>query len=475
MANGQLPGYLASAAPNPQANRAPWYKTTAPAYAGIFLSVPFMAGMAGALQYGSVWAATIGLIVGALFCFLLYYVPGMMGMRSGMPLYVVGTSTFGTHGGLLIPGILMGILQIGWHAVFTFTATTFFMSAMGWEVVAGEPTFWIVAVVWGLVFAFVGAVGISWLGALSSFIPAVPLIMIVVAAIANGGGLSQFQATFALPEVSPALIPALGLGAFAAIQAAAGFFATAGAAGADFGTNSRNPRDVTLGGFFGISLAAFVAGFFGILLMAGAMGEDASIAKDAGMGTGTLDTFAAFIGSIGHVGGTMSKAMFWLFVVACICPTAFCVFIAGNVFSTLLPKVPRIPITMVGGVVGVILAGSGIAADLVSFFLIIGASFGPIVGAMTADYLRSGGWAGPRRGINWAGYIAWACGLFVGLLGRIPEIGFPYGLSTLLSFVVGFALYIILADVGCEPPVVSLPKPAQEEPAEAPEAEAPAP
>ena len=56
MSNGVLPDYLKMASPNPQENRAPWYKNTAPSYAGIFLSVPFMAGMAGALQFGSLWA-----------------------------------------------------------------------------------------------------------------------------------------------------------------------------------------------------------------------------------------------------------------------------------------------------------------------------------------------------------------------------------------------------------------------------------
>ena len=113
MGNGTLPAYLKSAKPNPAENRTPWYKNTAPSYAGIFLSVPFMAGMAGALQFGSLWAGIVGLILGALFCFALYYVPGILGMQTGMPLYVVGSSTFGTKGGILIPGLLMGFLQIG--------------------------------------------------------------------------------------------------------------------------------------------------------------------------------------------------------------------------------------------------------------------------------------------------------------------------------------------------------------------------
>jgi cytosine permease len=38
-------------------------------------------------------------------------------MQTGHPLYVVGTSIFGTTGGYLIPGLMMGLLQIGRVAV----------------------------------------------------------------------------------------------------------------------------------------------------------------------------------------------------------------------------------------------------------------------------------------------------------------------------------------------------------------------
>jgi len=459
MADQQLPSYLQSAQPNPPENRAPWYKNIAPSYAGIFLSVPFMAGMAGALAYGSVWAGVVGLIVGALFCFLLYYVPALLGLRTGMPLYVVGSSTFGTQGGMLIPTLLMGVLQIGWHAVFTFTAASFFMNAIGIaDGFVNTAGFWAVCVIWGFSLAFVGAVGIGWLAWLSSWLPIFPLLMVIIAAFANAGGLADFKPSVSVSMTGgvAAMIPLLGLGAFAALQSAAGFFATAGAAGADFAMNSRNEKDVALGGFVGITLAAIVAGVCALILMAGAMGSDPTIAEKAGLGTANLDGFAAFIGSIGHV-GWMAKIMFWVFVVACICPTGFCAFLAGNAFTTLVPKAPRIPLTLGAGVVGIILAATGIASDLVAFFLLIGASFGPIIGAITAEFVRHGKWQGPRQGINFAGYGAWAIGFLVGILGHIPCIGFSYGLSTLVSFIVGFAAYLILSELGLEPPVVPLP------------------
>ena len=454
MSQEMLPNYLSAAKPNPMENRAPWYKNTAPSYEGIFISVPFMAGMAGALQFGSVWAAFVGLVLGALFCFMLYYVPGLLGLKTGMPLYVVGASTFGARGGIIMPGLLMGVLQIGWHAVFTFSAVSFFMKAIGSDAGPHSGLFWAVCIVWGMAFAFVGAVGIRWLGWLSSWIPVFPLVVIVIAGFANIGGIRHFKAPVAAIPAAP-IIPLLGLAAFSALQSTAGFFATAGAAGADFAANRRNQKDVALGGFWGITAAALVAGAFAILTIAGAMGKNPALIAQQKMGTGELDTISAFIASIGEVGG-LSKIMFWVFVIACICPTGFCAFLAANSFSTMLPKLPRVGMTLAAGLVGVILAATGKAADLAGFFSLIGASFGPIIGAMTADYIRTGGWNGPRRGVNFAGYIAWALGFTIGIFPKIAGIGFEYGLETLMSFIVGFAVYLILADMGLEPPTVNL-------------------
>ncbi len=57
----------------------------------------------------------------ALIChFASYLAPGLMGMKTGLPLAVVGTSTYGVQGGFLMPGFFMGILQFGWLAVNSY-------------------------------------------------------------------------------------------------------------------------------------------------------------------------------------------------------------------------------------------------------------------------------------------------------------------------------------------------------------------
>ncbi len=46
--------------------------------------------------WGQPW---LGIVIGALIChFLFYLVPGNLGMSTGLPLYVVGSSIFGAAG-----------------------------------------------------------------------------------------------------------------------------------------------------------------------------------------------------------------------------------------------------------------------------------------------------------------------------------------------------------------------------------------
>ncbi len=237
---------------------------------------------------------------------------------------------------------------------------------------------------------------------------------------------------------------------FAALAATVGLFASAGVAGADFGMNSRNEKDVALGGFVGVTGAALVAGILAIIAIAGAIGNNPDITSMQG--------FDPFLKAINQSGGILAKASSWVFVIACICPLGFCAFLAANAFSTMLPKIPRIPMALVAGLVGVVLAATGKASDLVGFFVMVGSAFGPIAGVMLADYVRHGGWAGPRKGINWAGYIAWAIGLALGLLGVITEGKFGYGLEPLVAMVVAAAAYLVLAGLGLEPETIELPE-----------------
>ncbi len=432
-----LPDYISKAVPNPIQNRAPWYVNTAPTYAGIFLWIAFYDQLAiGKADHASVAVCLAALAVAGILSYVLYYyVPAILGMKTGYPLYVVGSSTFGTTGGYAMPGLLMGLLQIGWFAVGTFFASQFVLNAMHSDAKPGSPPFIVIGVIWGLVMAYMGVKGIQYVARIALYLNFIPLLLLLVVFFQVKGGISQHVVTTPAPFIAFTLL----------IQAVIGFFATAGAAGADFGMNSRDKHDVRNGGLVGITLAVLIAGGLALLSVIGAFP------------TASSNTFGAVVSQIG---GPLASAMFVLFTIASIPSACFCAFIAGNSFSTMIPGVPRLASTMVGAAIAIALAVTGIAANLIGFFTIVGASFGPICGAMAADYLLSGRkWAGPREGINWAGYGAWAVGFLVGILPFLPvsdEIKTYAQPAVVYSFVAGFLVYVVLAKAGMEPKTVSM-------------------
>jgi cytosine permease len=437
-----LPDYLAKATRNPAANRAPWYVNTAPSYAGVFLWIAFYQVIAqGAIDRAGIGVCLAALVVAGLLSFALYYyAPAMLGMKTGFPLYVVGSSTFGTTGGYLMPGLLMGLLQIGWFAVATYLTTRFILSGLHANANPGTAAFTIIAIVWGYVMAYIGVKGIQYVAKVSLILNVIPLLMILFVFVKTLPGISRYTVPHPDPFAAFTLLIAVVIG----------FFATAGAAGADFGMNSRDQRDVKWGGLIGIAIPVLIAGGLPLMSVAGALALDPN-----------LHSFD-YGDVIGATGGWLASAMFFLFALASVTPSCFCAFIAGNSFSTMIPRVSRMASTMAGVTVGIILAFTGVAANLVTFFQIVGASFGPICGAIAADYLLSGRkWAGPRQGVNWAGYIAWALGFLVGIA-PFPFMPLPDELkryvqpAVVYSFVVGFVAYWALAKAGLEPRVVSL-------------------
>jgi cytosine permease len=329
----------------------------------------------------------------------------------------------------------MGFLQVGWVAVDGTLASHFIMQGLNQT---SRTLYSVIVIVWLYSLGWVAIKGLNYVSQFAKFMNWVPFAMMLIVLWTNRSGIPHYQ-----PPQPDSLTGFLN-----ALLITIGFFATAGAAGTDFGMNNGSRKDVVLGGLTGVAAGALIAGGISVLSVAGYLGRSA--------GPRNYD-YTAAIASV----GALAPVMFFLFAAACLVPTCFSSFIAANSFSTMLPKIPRAVSTMAGVTLSAILALTGVADNLVGFFSIIAASFGPICGAMMADYLLAGRrWSGPRLGINWAGCIAWVVGFLVGIPEHIP--GIPASLvkadnpAWLYAFASGFLIYLLLARLGLRPPVVEL-------------------
>jgi cytosine permease len=367
-------------------------------------------------------------------------------MKTGLPLYIVGTSTFGAQGGFLMPGFLMGVLQFGWVGVNVYFSSLA-LSAM--IPIKAQ----IIMVIWGALAAFVGLKGIQYVAKVATYLPLIPLVVLLWLTASTIGNVGSFKpdtliaAQQAANPTGPGALSMMGVLAVM-LTYVVGFFATAGAAGVDFGLNSRDEKDVKMGGLVGIALAIIVTAGLSLLIVAGTYGAGIP-GTDAAGATLSLSSFE-LIPTI--LGPDKAKWVMFLLAVAAFPPVCFSAFIAANSFKTTLPKVNPFISVGIGTTVSVILAITGVVAKAISVFVIIGASFGPICGAMLVDYLLSGQkWSGPRAGFNPAGWVAWALGFVVGIL---PNLGVNVPAAPVLAFVVGAVVYFLCAKMGLQSPVV---------------------
>jgi cytosine permease len=292
--------------------------------------------------------------------------------------------------------------------------------------------FYPVCVIWALGAAFVGLKGIQYVAKVATWLPLIPLAVLLL-------GLLMFG--FSAGSYSPPVAKSDNMGAILAMVAAiVGFFATAGAAGVDFGTNSRDKKDVSMGGLVGILAAILLTAGIAAVATAGAHASGTLGAADGFMMTTALQK---------KLPGVLYAVIMIGLPIAAFPGACFSSFIAANSFKTVMPKANPFVTVGIGAIVSMILALTGWAGRLGDVFGLIGASFGPICGAMVVDwYLAGKKWSGPRAGFNPAGWIAWAVGFIVGILpnGLLPEaIRVNVPAAPVVAFVVGAVVYFACA------------------------------
>src|SRR5262249_28902687 len=174
--------------------------------------------------------ALVGVVLAGLIChFLFYLVPGLFGMKTGLPLYIVGTSTFGSIGGLLMPGFLMGLLQFGWLAVNTFYASDFLAKEAVQLGGNRDVYFYVLCVLWAGGAAFVGLKGIQYVAKVATFLPLIPLAVLILALVKFAPSAGSYQPAATEGGAAP-WMALLGMAG-----ALVGFFGQAGRGGGGVG------------------------------------------------------------------------------------------------------------------------------------------------------------------------------------------------------------------------------------------------
>jgi len=484
---------------DPSAGGRAWTWGVAPAYIGLFLGVSYLDPICrGALGVGGLAASVVGAAVAGVACYLLLYLPlASWGLRSRRTFDGLAAHTFGSAGGRWLPGLALGLAQVGWIGLsvdYGVEATLRGLAALG---LVGAPTLrpWVVGGVvlrspawiatgafWAIAAALIG----HWL---SRLIAALMNIYPVFLAIALGGlmvwalpGLREFRPSGLDPWTGLAVAEPELTAALRVIQYALAFFGTAALAAADWGAASRDGRDVRLGGLVGVGFAAFLIAAVGLIAVAGGVGRrppspameraldvQSALPQATAMrpyGSETVDRarrdlveargepYSLLFVLQEGVGGRWGGVALMLFGLGVMAPAVYAPFAFGTRQHGLAPAVPRLAWSLLAAILALPLIAAGAASRAGPLVDVLGALTAPMAGALAADALRNRcRWPGVRRGTSVSGVFAWLSGAVVGLL---PTLGPPLHLgawsrlrlAALGAFAVGFAVNYILTTLG---------------------------
>lgn len=383
---------------------------------GAFLGVALASGM-------PFWPAIAATVTGSLLLGLLAMACAYVGAATGLSTAMISRAVFGKVGGAVL-ALALSLSLLGWFAVqagfFGGNAQIAFTELTGLELPVQLFT-----VLGGVLMVLTALWGYRSISRLSTL--AVPLLLLllvvgVVVAFAMRGaaGLdAPVETTFTFGG---------------AVSLVMGIFILGVVSAPDMARWAKTPKQAMAAGFvgffFGNSIIIVVA-----ILLARVMDESELMTIYFSLGLG----LAAVV----------------VLILAQWTTNTTNIYSSALSFSTISARFNRRTLTVVGGVLGILIAVLGAADFFVPFILAIGVIIAPYGGVYLAAFLSG------RRGARWAAgaevptvdgwaVAAWVVGILAALATTNPADGLGFGwfslttISALDGLVVGFVAYLAL-------------------------------
>lgn len=321
-----------------------------------FTATMFAGGQIGAAF--PLWPDLVAIIViGNLLLGTYVAILGAIGARTGLNTALLSRFSFGRIGARL-PDLLLGFTQIGWYGWGTATMAVVMLRLTGFDVESQPELVYALIVVFGMAFCWTAYIGYRGLELLS--IVSVPLMIVLLAvslwiAVKEGGGWSGIST----------LEPTSALSIGTAITLVFGTFVSGGTQATNWTRFAATPRQAVVA-----SLAAFFIGN-GLMIATGAIGALVYQQPDivevlVVQGLTTLGIAMLVL----NLWTTQDNTIYNFSAVGC------------TGFATDKRRL----VTIIGAVVGTVLALFRIDLYLIPFLLLLGTFIPPIGGVIMADY-----------------------------------------------------------------------------------------
>lgn len=382
---------------------------------GAFLGIELAAGM-------DFWPAILATLVGSVLLGLLAMGCAYVGASTGLTTAMLSRAVFGKIGGAVL-ALAMSVSLIGWFAVqagfFGSNARVAMLELTGldWPV-------HVFTVIGGLLMLLTAIWGYRSISRLSSL--AVPLLLAlllvgVIAAFTSYGSAALFTET-------PAIFTFGG-----AVSLVMGIFVLGVVSAPDMARWAKTPKQAMAAGFFGFFLGNSI-----IIVVA--------IVLSKLLNETELMTMFFMLG-LGGVAVVVLILAQWT-------TNTTNVYSAAISFSAITKRFSRTTLTIVGGIIGIVIAVLGAADWFITFISAIGIVIAPFGGVYLATYFANRTHTRFEHGRDVSNVmvfpvIAWLLGIGVALLTTQPGDGMGFGLlslttiSALDGLIVGFIAALV--------------------------------
>lgn len=350
---------------------------------------------AGLSFWGAFWALTLGTAIAEV----LFILVGIIGMREGLATAILTRWTgFGRYGSAII-GLMLTVSTFGWFGVQTAIFAEGLFTAIG-----GIPV-WGWTIVAGLLVTTLVLGGFRWMGwtawvTVPAFLGLVGWAVWKQVSHHDVGALISSQ-----PFGEP-----LTIGTGATIVAGGSILIAVTAS--DMTRFSRNTGDVVKQTVVGFTFGGYVMGLIGVLLAYAVRSSDVIAIMTASVG---------MAGVIILVSATVKINNWNLYSCA--------LGLSSAVESLFNIRLGRVRTTVLAGILGTLVAITGILDSFQTFLVALGVISPPIVGIMLAEYFVVKRWRAPLDAsrkvnnlpdvqVNWvpASLVLWLVGAVIGFL-----------------------------------------------------------
>lgn len=325
-------------------------------------------------------------IIGNLILAVIVAIQGNIGAKEGLNTYTLAESIFGEKGGRYIISIILAISSFGWFGIQTGVA------GLSVQKIFPNINLTVITIILGLLMMIFAVFGFKSMAKFNYVaVPALILLTLwgLIKSISINGGASIVS-----------YVPSDSLSIGEGLNMVIGLIIVGAVISPDQLRFTRGLKDVLIIGFIGFAMiSVFQQAAAGILAMNSPSWDITQVLADLGFGTIAflILLLASWSTNIGNA------------------------YSGGLALKNILPNMRREKLTLIAGVIGTIIAATGIIFRFQNFLSLLSTTIAPMVGIMWTDYyVLNKQKLHYRKETNTIAIIAWIIGSLVSFVtGRI--------------------------------------------------------